>query len=357
MAEPRPLFADTRKRNLAILGAMAFVAVILAILALRQEASELAPKYAPETFLPGLASEVRTATRIRIANSKGTLDVVQTRSGWVLPEHGNYPAAFDQVQKTLVGLAALETIEPKTSRPDWFHFIGVDAPSKGSGTVVTVTGANGATIASVIFGKTSDIGDPSGAVGLFARRAGENQSWLLRSVFEPKADVSDWLDKSVVSIDRARISEVDVTPASGAAYQVRRAKPSDPDFTPVNLPKGRELSDPAAADTVASAITGFVFDDVRPQAQLDFSKATRVVTHTFDGLIVAANVTQTNGDDWATVGAAADPRSKDASVEAREIDARAAGWAYKLPAYKGQQFLASLESLLEPIQGAPKPAP
>jgi len=30
------------------------------------------------------------------------------------------------------------------------------------------------------------------------------------------------------------------------------------------------------------------------------------------------------------------------------IDSRASGWAYKLPPYKGQQIMTTLESLLKP---------
>ncbi len=46
----------------------------------------------------------------------------------MLPGRNDYPASYETVNKTLVGLAALQTIEPKTSRPDWLHYIGLDAP-------------------------------------------------------------------------------------------------------------------------------------------------------------------------------------------------------------------------------------
>lgn len=351
MAEAQGFFADFRRRNLAILAGLALVSVLLAFAALREQTAELAPKYIPETFLPGIASEVGSANRIHISSKKGAFDVVKASAGWVLPGRGNYPASFEEVQKTLVGLAGLETIEPKTSRPDWFHYVDVDAPPKGNGILVTVSGPNGQ-IASVILGKSEDIGDPTGALGLFARRANENQSWLVRAIFEPKSDVGDWMNKTVVSVDRARIQEVDVTPSTGTAYVVKRDKPSDPDFKPTSLPAGRTLAYDAAADTVASAITGFTFDDIRQSSTLDFSKPTRVVTKTFDGLTVSANLIQQGQDYWATIAASAAPASADAEAEAREINAHAAGWAYKLPAYKGQQFMTSLESLLKPV-GAP----
>ncbi len=352
MPELTNFFSDRRRRNLAILSGGAVVSVLLAILALREQAAELAPKYTPESFFPGIAAEVKSATKIHIASQKGAFDVTKTGSGWVIPQRSSYPASFEHVQKTLVGIAAFETIEPKTSRPDWFHYVELDAPPKGNGVLITVTGGDGHEIASVIMGKSEDIGDPSGALGLFVRRPSENQSWLVRSVFEPRSDPGDWMDKNVLNVDRARIQEVDVTPASGPAYVVRRDKPSDPDFKPTSVPHGRELSSEAAGDTVAAAVTGFAFDDIRPARTFDFSNAARHVTKTFDGLTLTADVIQQGADYWATLSAAAGGVNPDVQNEAADLNARANGWAYKLPAYKGQQFMATLESLLKP-KGAP----
>ena len=54
----------------------------------------------------------------------------RTRAG-CCRQRGNYPADFDEVRHTLIGLAALETIEPKTARADWLHYVGLDTPPKG----------------------------------------------------------------------------------------------------------------------------------------------------------------------------------------------------------------------------------
>jgi hypothetical protein len=343
-----PHFSDPRRRNLAMLAAAALLSTLLAIFAVWHQTAELAPKFAPESFFPGLASQVKNATRIRIVTKRATIDVVRTPQGsWVVVQRDNYPASFEQVQKVLVGFAALETIEPKTARPDWFHYIGLDGPPKGSGTLIQIGDARGHTIAAAIFGTSVDIGDPGGAVGLFARKPSNNQSWLLRSVFEPKNEPGDWLEKSVLSVDRARINEVDVTPATGTAYVVHRDKPSDQDFT-LTMPRGRELSGQAAADGVASSLAGFTFDDARQASKLDFSGASKLVTKTFDGLTVTATVVRLGSDYWVQINATGDPARPEAVVEAHDIVARAGHWAYKLPTYKGQQFATTLESLLKP---------
>jgi hypothetical protein len=91
-----------------------------------------------------------------------------------------------------------------------------------------------------------------------------------------------------------------------------------------------------------------IFDDVRPAREIDFSDSaanSRVVTKTFDGLKVTVNVKRQGADYWAIVSA--DAFKPEADGEASAINAHASGWAYKLPAYKGQLFMTTLDSLLK----------
>ncbi|MBU6298904.1 MAG: hypothetical protein KJS68_11730, partial [Alphaproteobacteria bacterium] len=178
----------------------------------------------------------------------------------------------------------------------------------------------------------------------------DSQSWLVKSPFQPEASQTNWMRMKVADIDNSRIQEVDVRPLSGPYYTVKRDKSSDTDFTLSPIPRGREVTDAGGPDDVAYALAGFSFDDVEPSGNFDFdTQSSRLITRTFDGLIVSTDVLRQGGDYWARVFADALPGKPEAVKEAHEINARAAGWAYKLPAYKGVQFLTSLDSLLKPI--------
>jgi hypothetical protein len=344
--------SDPRRRNLAVLAALALVSVLLAVLALDRRAAEVAPKYPPQATFPGLAGKLGEVTRIHIDSKKnGAFDVtfVPTK-GWVLPGRSNYPASFEEVRKTLVGLAALQTIAPKTARPDWFHTVDLDAPPKGGGVLMSLSDDKGRVLAALIVGKSEDIGDASELVGLFVRKPDENQSWLVGSPFTPHASQLGWLKRNIVDVDRARIQEVDVRPLSGPAYTVRRDQSSDMNFALTPMPRGRELAGASAPDAAASALADFSFDDIQPASNLDFDdQASRTVTRTFDGLIVGVDVVQQGSDYWARIFAGAAPGKPDAAKEARDINADVQGWAYKLPAYKGGQFMISLDNLLKPL--------
>lgn len=350
MIDIRAQLDDPRRRNLAILGAAALVTILLAILGIAYQAEETSSHVTPELLFPNLAAEADRIAQIRIATAKGSVDIVfKPEKGWVVANHDDYPASFETVRETVVGLAALMTLEPKTARADWLSYLDLDTPG-GKGTQITLLDDKNTVLAAVIVGKTTDIGDPSGATGLFVRRPGETQSWLARSVFVPKTDVGDWFDKTVMSIDRSRIAEADVDPISGPSYTVRRDNPNDADFKVVDLPKGRAVAYDGAPDAVGAAVVDFSFDDIAPAKNFDFSDpshAARVVTKTFDGLMVTVNVIQQGQDYWATVSA--EGSTPGAEKEARSIDAHASGWAFKLPAYKGQQFMTPLENLLQPL--------
>src|SRR5579871_5750685 len=230
--------SDPRRRNLAILATAAFVAVLLALTALWQQAEFDRPSATQQEFFAGFLGHLREAARIHIVSKAGgTFDVAFVpEKGWVLPGRSDFPASFDLVRRTLVGMAAMRTIEPKTARADWLHYIALETPPAGDGIAITVSDDKGHSLASFIAGKSVDIGDPSGATGLFVRRPGETQSWLVRSVLDPRASITDWFDKTVMTVDRARIQEVDVDPAGGTAFMVHRDKPSDPDFKLTPLP-------------------------------------------------------------------------------------------------------------------------
>lgn len=345
------LRADPRRRNLAVLGAIAIVSIVLAALGIRHQSAMMGPKTQAETVFPKLPGAVGKIAHIHIVSkANGTLDIVfNPEKGWVLPQHANYPASFEELRKTVVGIAALQTIQPATARPDWYGKIQVNPPPKGNGTLITLSDDKGHVLASLITGKTTDIGDSSGAMGLFIRKPGDKQSWLVRSVFEPKSDAGSWLDKTVLDVDRSRIQSTEVMPVTGPFFSAVRDKPSDESFTLNGIPAGREIQYPGAADAVAAAITDFTFDDVRPATDFDFTNAPRVTTRTFDGLKVTVQVLTQGKDFWATVYAEGTPGKMDSEHEARAIDDHANGWAYKLPDYKGRLFLTTLDSLLKPL--------
>ena len=82
----------------------------------------------------------------------------------------------------------------------------------------------------------------------------------------------------------------------------------------------------------------------RPR-ELDFSKAAHLAARTFDGQNIRHGRVSADGAVWVRVSAQADPGTPTMQrQEAGMINARAAGWAYKLSPDKGQLLMMTRDS-------------
>ena len=338
--------AMTQGRSLVVLAAGAVVSAGLAALTLHLRGHESAPGFTPGPFLPGFAAQVKNAARIHVVSHEASFDVTYNPQGvWVLPGHGNVPADFDEVRHTLIGLAALETIAPKTARADWLHYVGLETPPKGNGVEITVSDATGHQLASLIAGMAQEA--PGGSA-LFVRHPNDNQSWLSHAVFVPHGDLASWMSLKLLTLDPARLKDVTVTPMGAAPFTVSRLHPSDNRFA---LTPAVKNADPAAVDEVAAGLANLTAVDVRDAATLDFAKAGHVVAHSFDGLTLTLDLVSQGADIWARLNASA---AMDAVLgvqkDVTEINAKAGGRAYKLGAEIAKAFLH------EPPAAVPAPA-
>lgn len=344
---------DFRRRNLIALGALAAASVALAAMMLTIRAQEGRARFTPGEFLPGFAAHVKDATHIHIVSRDGTFDVdyLPAKGSWVLPARGNYPADFERVRQTLIGLAAMETVEPKTARADWLPLIGLDAPPKGAGVAITVTDKADKTLAALIVGNTAELENAQGATGLFVRHPGDNQSYLARAVFGLRGNVADWLETGVMNIDAARINSVTIAPIDGAPFTVARPNPSSREYKLEGAtPKGF-AANPAMVNLIPQLITGFAFVDVQPAAQVDFSKAVHLTAHTFDMQNIRMDAVAVKDAVWVRVSAQPDPGTPTMQrQEAGIINARAAEWAYKLSQDKGQLLMTTRDALMTKAQ-------
>ena len=336
---------EKRRLTLTVLGAAALLFAILAGIVLWQRAAEGLARYTPVTFLPGFSGQAKDAARIEVRGHDGSFAVALTPTGWVLPDRGNYPADFNQVRQTLITLAQLTTIAPKTSRPDWLHYLALDDPPRGSGTDLTVKDARGKVLTHLIFGNVEELGGTAGTA-IFVRHPGEAQSYLAKAVFPLHGAVGDWISRNLFDMGPGRLQQVVVTPASGPGFAVGRALATE--GVSVLRPKV-ETPDFQLINDLGFAIAAFTVADVRPVGAIDFTGASLVEARSFDGLQVNLRVVRQGEEYWARVSATPAPKTPAAiAAEAAAINARTDGWAFKLPPEKGQVLMTSLERLRTP---------
>jgi hypothetical protein len=289
-------------------------------------------------LLPSLAKELNTVTSLSVRRGSATPTVTLHQQGghWTVVERGDYPADVSKLRKLLLALSEAKIIEQKTSNPASFAVIGVEDPSLAgaTGAEISVTAGDGKH--SVIVGKP--VGD-----GNFARRGGENTSYIVEPGISFEAEPRYWIDSRLIDIAAADIQSIDIKPAAGSAYTVHRTAAGGATFVLDGVPPGRKAAETASLAPSPTTYSALTADDVTPAAGVDFSKATVAILTLSNGNAITMTGA-TNGDKhWVSVQA-----SKDAA-----LNAVAAGRAFELTGYRFDAIFRPLEQLLVPKEPPP----
>jgi hypothetical protein len=354
-----------RIRALTYLAGATGLAVLLAALSMMLRTSAGESDFKPTRMFAELASRLDDVATIQIEAKDVSFNVVRDAQGlWTLPDKAKYPADFNTVRKTILGLAELDLVAEKTSRADWQEKLGLGLPKTGgTGTLVTLKDAKGDVMAALVAGASAEGEAAGGRQAIYVRRPDEPQTFVARGHFSPTTDQAQWLDKTFVDFARDRIKTVAMKPFKGRPYTVTRDKPDDANFRVVEaIPAGRQFRTESEPNSIGNALLGISFDDVKPISLVDFAKAATLEVTTFDGLTASFKIVEKDRDFWIALEATANPSASaapakpgalkpDVAKEAKEINALAGGWAYKVPRYKGAVMTAPLEDLLRPIGG------
>jgi hypothetical protein len=285
------------------------------------------------SLLPSLAPELNTVTEVSVRKGSATPTVTVHRVGeqWSVAQRGDYPADATKLRRLLLGLSDAKIVEEKTSNPANFSIIGVEDP--------TQTGASGAEVAvTAQDGKHAVIvGKPVGQ-GNFARRAGENKSYLVEPAISVEAEPRSWIDSRLIDVPAASIQSVEIKPATGAGYVLRRLKPNEEGFALEGAPAGRKALDAKALAPSATTLSGLTAEDVAAVTDIDFSKPTEAVLTLSDGGVITLTGVQIADKRWIQVKS-----TKDAALAAKTQRR-----AFEIASYRYDAIFRPLDQLLVP---------
>jgi hypothetical protein len=304
--------------------------------------------HAGDLVMPGLESTLNTVTEIRLTKGDETHTTLKkSATDWIVGERG-YPADSGKVRKFLLDLGSLNVVEEKTHNPANYPQLGVEDVTSPKATGTRVDLVTPPKVYGLIIGKSSS------AKSGYVRIPTSQLTLLAAPSLTVDADPKRWLDHTVVDIKQESVKEVEVKPGEGPAYTASREKKEQTDFTVSSIPKGRELSSPVAADSIAGALGGMTLDDVRKPAAPADAKVSHAIFRTFDGLEVDVAGHKDGTQTFITIT----PRStaKDTEVEAQKLTAQLQGWEYEVPSYKYDGIFKPLEDLLKKLPEPPKKA-
>lgn len=330
----------------------------------------------PERLLPGLAGVVNELDSLDLVAPGGDVAVSLRRDDdrWRVAQRDGYEAEFAQVLDLLRALAEAGVDEPKTSRPSWYPELGVQDVSQPDATGRRID-FPGRDIASVIIGQT----DPSGE-GSYARRADQEQSWLLDRVVEVPVDPVSWLEPGIMDIPSEEISEVIVRHPDAEIVRLRIADDDSRSAVLMDVPEGREAGPAFKRNALANGLRGLNLEDVRRFEPPAPEEAVRVLFRTVDGLNFVADVFEHDEAYWmhftvsaenAPVAAQSDsPEGADGApsgenpgpglegeegarlADAVAVDARLSPWLFQIRERRFNDLTPRMEDLLAPVADA-----
>jgi hypothetical protein len=336
-------------RRVAQLLIAAVVVIALAVWLSSRHSTDHAGE-AGQTILSGLDNSALNAiTEVRLSKGDGTKTTLKKGSAdWTVTER-EYPADSGKVRKLLLDIAALNVVEEKTRVPENYPTLGVEDTNSAKATGTRVDVVTPTKTYSVIVGKSS------GAKSGFVRVVNAPQSYLASPSVTVDADPKRWLDHTLLDIPQDRIKEFAVKPAGGPGYTASRPNKEQSDFTVSDIPKGRELSSPAAADPIAGSLAGLSLDDVQHVPATPLSGVSHTVFTTFDGLKI--DVAGRKDGSRTLLSFTPTSTAKETETEAKTLESKVKGWEFEIPSYKYDGMFRPLEELLKkppepPAKGA-----
>jgi hypothetical protein len=328
-------------RRVGILLVSSVVIVILAAwLSSNRPATK--PTLAGQPVMPGFdKGSVNSVTEIKLSKGDGSKTTLRKGSAdWSVGER-DYPADSGKVRKLLLDLAALDVVEEKTSLAENYPALGVEDTTSDKATGTRVDAVTPGKTFSVIVGKSS------GAKSGYVRVAGALQSLLATPLITADADPRHWLDHTLIDIPQDRIKKIAVKPAEGPGYSAARPNKETSDFAVSDIPKGRKLSSPAAADPIAGSLGNLSLDDVQKAPATPPTGVAHAVFTTFDGLEM--DVAGRKEGTKTMVSFTPTSTDKATEAEAKSLAARLTGWEFEIPSYKYDGMFRPLEDLLEKL--------
>lgn len=326
---------------------------------------------------PEAAAAINDITQIQVVGAEASATIVR-RGGpneWVVLEAGSHPARQEVVRQVLVGIAELRLEEPRTAAPSLHDRLALLDPrlvsdgGDGAGTAVALTlGTSNRDFGTLLLGRQSDRQPGQPLDALYLRFSGQDQSWLGDGDVSVPSTVLGWLPQRIMSIRDSRVWSVSMTGRLRDTLEVRRDDWQATDFTIVDQPGDRVVSQAFRVNNVATVLEDLDLTEVRPVSELDADSSleqARIIT--YDGMTITATLIPDPDDPavrWvsfsAEASAAFEPTpmtnqgtpffrgAEEIAGEIEDLNNATDGWAYRLPRFKTDRLRVTVEEITDP---------
>ena len=339
--------------------------------AAREPGTPILPELAANTANVSRIVMTRGGEKTTIRRTEGSGDTAK----WVVEEFSDYPSHPLLIRDVIAGMASLQTMEPKTRRPDLYSKLDVDDPTSATAKSTRIElFAGDKKLADLILGRTKSA--ITGQEAMYVRRPDEDRAWLAKGKAEAPYNRIGWVDNQVLTIDLPRVKFATLnTPAKPPRVHVFKKSQDERDFTIEGMPADYEVKDIFGAEDVARVIQQLSFEDVRPAGKVDLDTNSQPWAEfvTFDGLKINLWLKEQDGKNWVAIRALADPNAPpvspaatpepkegeqaadadnaekplDVPAEIKTINEKVTPWVYAIPSYENGNLRKTLDDLIQ----------
>lgn len=172
---------------------------------------------AGEPLFPGLAEASAEVARVDIREGDFTM-TIESRDGVFVDAASGFPIDPEPLRDLVSGMTMATIAEAKTSDPARHADLQLAdiGAEDGAGSEAILMDAEGDRLAHVIAGQRDfTLGGVTG--GQYARRGGEDATWLVHARLDPPARRSGWFDTRLLEVEATEITSATLTTADGTA--------------------------------------------------------------------------------------------------------------------------------------------
>lgn len=296
---------------------------------------------------PGLAGKLGQVARIEIQGKGAPLGIVQNSGKWGLADRGGFPVQQDKLRELLTGLTELRLSEARTSDPAQYGRLGVEDPSPtGTSNLLRLLDGAGKPLVELIVGHRRVRTQGNVPETIFIRRPGETQSWMAEGRLPVDSDPQLWFERDIANIPGTKVTAATVTRGDATLAFARNGEKFE-----LAAPADHPKTDDYRVEEVSRALETLTLTDVRPIAEQP-GEPVGTARHTLaDGTVIVTKVFRADKEIWLQVAA------EGSGDIAKDLQARTAGWAYQVGAWKEKSFTPTLDDLKAAEPEKPEPAP
>jgi hypothetical protein len=365
----------TKAKTIILLIVVAAIAVV-ATVATKDETGKVGAK--DSAFFPELIGQVNDVATIEATSTGKSVLIRKAAEAWVVEGRDGYPAEAQDVRRLLLGLAELERVERKTSKPENYEQLELGDPMKADTQSVQyrLLDTDDRALATLIVGKRRIVGGGNGRDEYFVRVPEDAQTWLVRGSIPTLRSETDWLAREIVDIDQGRVARVHVTHADGEVVRIERAATTPASFELLDIPAGRVIDVDFNVHSIGSILSAVNLNDVsRNTGELPSEGAVKFMVETFDGLRVHVDIEKVESRgvialkaefDASLIGNAPEPASSPKSEEDGKkspllgkdevveevalLNQRWSGWRYQIAQFIFDTLNRDVEALTKSVE-------